>query len=61
MFGQKSTYLKEKKNKAMQSMNVSPSKIGHNFSNKVVQKWTLEKKNGLLNRYSQMKKNPVDF
>ena len=35
------------------SMNVSLSKIGHDFSNKVVQKLTLEKiglaKNGLLN------------
>ena len=34
-------------------MNVSSSKIGHDFSNKVVQKLTIEKnvlkKNGLLN------------
>ena len=35
------------------SMNLSSSKVGHDFSNKVVQKLTVEKmlltKNGLLN------------
>ena len=42
IFGQESTYMKEKKFKIL-SMNVSLSKIGHDFSNKVVQKLTLEK------------------
>ena len=41
-------------------MSVSLSKIGQDFSNKVVQKLTLEKnvltKNGFLNWYSPMKK-----
>ena len=49
-FWQRINILKEKKKS---EMNVSLSKIGHDFSNKVVQKLTLEKKNltknGLLN------------
>jgi hypothetical protein len=52
IFGQESTSLKDKKHQNP-SMNVSSSKTGHDFSNKVVQKLTLEKndltKDGLLN------------
>ena len=55
-FGQESTYSKGKEIRIL-LMNVSLSKIGHDFSNKVVQKLTLKKmfltKNGLLNRFHQ--------
>ena len=54
------------KNKTILLMNVSSSKIGHDFSNKVVQKLTLEK--NVFNKewspkliFSNEIKNSVDF